>query len=180
MPIFKVICVERLYFAQNGHEKYKDDHALSDVLAYCTRSGKAACIDGIGLYPPNAAYEMERLAQAYGKNQGVRLRHWMLSFSKDELKRVSRKALPDVLHHFGWYSASYYGHQYQILFAVHLDSSNPHIHFVMSSISHLTGKKYPGDKADYYAYQRYLRDFFSGYGMNLTPMSDSHQGTTLW
>ena len=178
MPIFKVICVERLYFAQNSQGKYKDDDALNDVLTYCTRPGKAACVDGIGLYPPNAAYEMERLALAFGKDHGVRLRHWILSFSKAELKRTSRKALPDMLHRFGWYAASYYGHQYQILFAVHLDSEDPHIHFVMNTVNFQTGKKYLGNAADYYAYQRYLRDFFNSCGMELVTVADKQSQDT--
>ena len=172
MPVLKVICQEHVYYAQDSAGKYQDDNALHDVLAYCGRYGKASLVDGIGVYPPNAIYEMERLAQAYAQARGVRLRHWALSFSKEELRKINRKSLPVMLHHFGWYAASYYGGQYQIVFAIHLDSDNPHIHFVMSTVNYQTGKKYPGDKADYYSYQQYLRDFFSGYGMILMTAPD--------
>lgn len=172
MPVFKVICKENEYFNQNGVGKYKDDDALYDVISYCTRAGKACCVDGIAVYPPNAICEMELLARAYGKDCGLRLRHWVLSFSTQELKGIRKKQLPEALHKFGWYAASYYGEQYQILFSVHLDSDNPHIHFVMNTVNYKTGRKYPGDKADYYNYQRFLQDFFSGLGMVLMVSSD--------
>ena len=172
MPVLKVICQEHVHCAQNSAGKYKDDNALHDVLAYCGRYGKASLVDGIGVYPPNAIYEMERLAQAFGQARGVRLRHWTLSFSKEEVKKINRKSLLDMLHHFGWYAASYYGGQYQIVFTIHLDSDNPHIHFVMNTVNYRTGKKYPGDKADYYSYQQYLSNFFSCYGMILKVVSD--------
>ena len=159
MPVLKVICREHPYFAQNSPGKYQDADALHDVLSYCGRADKASCVGGIGVYIPNAIYEMERLAQAYGKDQGVRLRHWVLSFSKAELKRTAKKNLPAMLHHFGWYAADYYGHQYQIVYAVHLDTNTPHIHFVMNTVNYRTGKKYPGDKADYYAYQTTFGSF---------------------
>lgn len=102
---------------------------------------------------------MERLAQAFGQAQGVRLRHWVLSFSKEEVKKIGRKARLETLKRFGWYAASYYGGQYQIFYAVHLDSNNPNIHFVMNTVNYQNGKKYPGDRADYYNYQQYLCDF---------------------
>lgn len=93
MPIFKVICQERAHCTQNSAGKYKDDDALHDVLSYCGRYGKASCVDGIGVYPPNAIYEMQRLARAYGQDRGVRLRHWILSFSKDELRQFNKDNL---------------------------------------------------------------------------------------
>ena len=172
MPVFKVICQKHPHYAQNSAGKYTDDDALHDVLSYCGREGKASLVGGIGVYPPNAIYEMERLAQAYGQVRGVRLRHWTLSFSKEEVRKISGKSLPTMLHHFGWYAANYYSGQYQIVFAIHLDSSNPHIHFVMNTVNYRTGKKYPGDKADYYSYQRYLSDFFNCYGMILKAVAD--------
>lgn len=153
-------------------KKYKDDNSLHDVISYCGRLGKASYTDGIGVYPPNAVYEMVRMAQSYGQARGVRLRHWVLSFSKEEVRKIGRKARLETLKRFGWYAASYYGGQYQIVFAIHLDSDNPHIHFVMSTVNYRTGKKYPGDKADYYGYQRYLQDFFSCCGMILMAEPD--------
>lgn len=172
MPVFKVIHRVDPYFAQRGLSKYHDSEALDAVISYCTRINKACLVGGIGIYVPNAAYEMERLAQAYGKNDGLRLRHWILSFSKEEVRSIPRKDLPVILHRYAYYAAKYYGHQYQIIFAVHLNTDEPHIHFVMNTVNYLTGRKYPGDKADYYAYQQYLQEFFREQGMTLIPVAD--------
>ena len=172
MPVLKIIHKEKFHFHQNWSGKYKDDAALHDVISYCTQSSKACCVDGIAVYPSNAVFEMERLAQAFGKGSGLRLRHWIVSFSIRELKGFDKSQLPEILHSFGWYAANYYGWQYQTLFAVHLCCNNPHIHFVMNTVNYHTGAKYPGDKADYYRYQQYLQEFFNELGMILTVSSD--------
>lgn len=146
MPVLKVICrQEERYFAQTGFPKYHDDEALETVISYCRDPAKTAddLTGGLGVKVDQAAYEMDRLAWAYGKNCGLRLRHWVLSFSHKELKRFRSSAL-DILKKFAWYAAAYYGYQYQIIYAIHTDTDCPHIHFVMNTVSYTTGQKYGG------------------------------------
>ena len=69
-------------------------------------------------------------------------------------------------------AAAYYGSQYQIIYAVHMARDHPHIHFVMNTVSYVTGRKYPGDKADYYAYQKHLKDTLHPYGLYMMAVSD--------
>lgn len=172
MPVLKVIDKETSPFYISTLGKYMDYEALPDVISYCTKLGNACRVGGIAVYPPNAIFEMERLAQAYEKDSGLRLRHWILSFSVQDLKTFRKADRLEMLYRFGWYAASYYGGQYQILFAVHLTNHNPHIHFVMNTVNYRTGYKYPGDIGSYYAYQQYLKDFFRTFGMTLIVVSD--------
>lgn len=171
MPALKVKHRPDPHYALNGVPKYHDEEAFSSVTSYCMNPDKAAFVGGFGVNPNQAAYEMERLAQAFGHDEGLHVRHWILSFDPKELKHY-RKQVNFILRNIAWYAASYYAQQYQIIYAIHTDTQCPHIHFVMSTTNFVTGGKYPGTKEDYYAYQRYLKDFLQQYGMTLKVFSD--------
>lgn len=175
MPILKVICHQDASMLQRtGSRKYQDDLALDDVVSYCMDSRKTGhqLIGGFGVNLTQPAYEMRRLSEAYGKFKGLRLRHMVLSFSAQEIKRF-RSHVYDSLNKIADYAARYYGGQYQILYSIHEDSNFLHIHFVMNSVNYLTGKKYPGTKEDYYSFQNYLGTFlYEYYGLQLITVPD--------
>lgn len=181
MPVLKVICAQSPYFSGLGIPKYHDEEALSSVIAYCQNPDKikGGFVGGMGVNPSQAAYEMDMLAWAYGKDHGLRLRHWILSFAPKEVRRLCRKDYFG-LQKVAWYAASYYGWQYQIVYALHTDAEHVHIHFVMNTVNYQTGLKYEGKRQDYIAYQRYLAEFFEEYGLKLTVIPDSgkeHHGS---
>lgn len=181
MPVLKVIYSSKSQYAQRGIPKYHDEEALETVITYCQNPSKTASglVGGFGVNVSQAAYEMDLLAHAYGKNKGLRLRHWVISFDKGEISRLKRAGyrIYDTLANIAWYAASYYGYQYQIVYAVHKDSNQPHIHFVMNTVNFKTGHKYAGDKADYFAYQKYLTEFLQQYGMDLKSVPDQPQNS---
>jgi len=157
-----------------GIKKYQDDLALENVISYCTNENKTPhrLIGGFGVNLNQAAYEMQRLAEAYDNYNGVRLRHMVLSFSRQEVRRF-RSHVYDALLKIADYAARYYGGQYQIIYTIHKDSCYPHIHFVMNTVNFLTGKKYPGTKEDYYRFQHYLGSFLAEYyNLQLITVSD--------
>lgn len=97
-----------------------------------------------------AAQEMEAVAKAFGKNKGKRVRHSELSFSAEEgisAEQADLYAREIVLH---------YAPEYQIVYAVHDDTENTHIHFVMNQISYVDGHRYQGKKKDYYDFMRHI------------------------
>ena len=150
MPVFKVIYRPGPYVTDTGLPKYHDDEALEMVISYCQDTAKTGgqYIGGFGVNVAQAACEMNLLAWAYGADKGLRLRHWILAFSSDEVKQFGSNVYP-MLDHIARQAAAYYGSQYQIIYAVHMDRDHPHIHFVMNTVNYVTGRKYPGDKADY-------------------------------
>ena len=134
-------------------------------------------VSGFGVNISQAAYEMERLSEAYGKTEGIHLRHMVLSFSPSEIEQLQPDALGEI-YKIGTYAAQYYGSEYQIVYSLHEDSGNYHVHFVMNTVSFLTGRKYRGDKADYYRFQDYLKEFLGEYyGMKLYVLSDKESHT---
>ena len=173
MPIFKVIHRSNSYIADTGMHKYHDDKALETVINYCQDSSKTGgmYVGGYGINIEHAAYEMHLLAWSYGADKGLRLRHWILAFTKDEVRQFGSSIYP-ALDCIAKQAASYYRGQYQIVYAVHMDRNHPHIHFVMSTVNYATGRKYLGNKADYYGYQNFLREVLVPYGMRLLTVSD--------
>ncbi len=173
MALFKVIYRPGPYIMDTGVSKYHDDEALETVINYCQDEAKTdgQYIGGFGVNIAQAAHEMDLLAWAYGANKGLRLRHWILAFSRDEVRQFGSNVYP-TLEHIARQAAAYYGNQYQIIYAVHMDHDHPHIHFVMNTVNYVTGRKYPGDKADYYAYQKRLQEILLPYGLYVMAVSD--------
>lgn len=150
----------------NQAKKYHDHMAYEDLVSYCTVSRKCPyhCISGRAVNPKNAALAMQSVARVYEKDQGVRLRHIILSFSPAELDKTC-DADVDSANKIAWEIMGYYSRNYQILACVHTNKKHLHIHFIMNMVSYLDGKKYPGDKRDFYRFQSYVKAVLIPYGI---------------
>lgn len=145
MAVYNVIGV-----GQPG--KFFDDNSYKDALHYIFDPSKAAFVGGSGITTINsAANEMLDTAIAFGKNSGKRLRHSVLSFNEGE------QVVPAMADKFAQEIILHYAPKYQIAYAVHNNTENPHIHFVMNQISFMDGRRYDGKRKDYHAFQRYMR-----------------------
>lgn len=135
----------------NERGKYQDDSALMDVLNYCTRADKSNSdlIGGWAVNPENAREEMETLTKLINKDTGCRLRHFEISFSPE------RHIEPEIVAQISKECSKYYGHDHQILYAVHTDKEHSHAHFVMNTVRYTDGKKYRGTKQDLYRFEKH-------------------------
>lgn len=142
--------------------QHHDANALDDVLDYCQRDKKtpSGLIFGRNVDVDYAASEMNDVAAAYGKDSGLRLRHSVLSFAPDE--EIAEIEAAEIAQR----AMDYYSEQYQIVAAIHEDSDDPHVHFVMNQVSYKDGSRYRGKKDDYYRFQHHLKDILSSYGIN--------------
>ena len=156
-------------------QKYKDDNAIVDVIGYvCNPEKTNGYIGGWAVDPCHAAYEMELVAKLFHNNIGVRLRHWVITFTADELRELEHCFLcgsMDSLYLLGAYFSMYYKDQYQILYAVH-SGAQPHLHFVMNVVSYVDGKKFSGRKTDYYQYEKYAKSIAHQVGITLYIVKD--------
>lgn len=145
MAIYSVIGV-------GEHKKFFDENSYNDVIHYILNPKKARYSDGSPIFSvQTAADEMLNVAVKFGKNSGKRLRHSVLAFApSDNVKAM-------MTNNFAQDIIQYYAPEYQIVYAVHTNTDDIHIHFVMNQISHIDGHRYRGDKADYYAFQSYMK-----------------------
>lgn len=139
------------------HKKYFDQNAYEDTVRYIFKPDHASFIGGSNICNlNNAAAEMRGIAVMFKKDSGKRVRHSVLSFSHQEMSWMT----PEKADDYAKSAIAFYADQYQIVYAVHTNTDNLHIHFLMNQISFLDGHRYAGKKQDYYAFQSYLRKLF--------------------
>ena len=96
-------------------QKYADSLAYQQLLDYIMRADKTpdSYIDGFAVHPQYAAEEMQTVSAVYGQNRGVRLRHWIISFERNEL--------PDTWHanQFAQMACRFYADTYQIVYSAY-------------------------------------------------------------
>ena len=149
-------------------QKYTDELAYQQLLDYIMRPDKTPdhYIGGFAVHPQYAAEEMQLVSQAYHQDRGVRLRHWIISFEKHELA--------DAWHanQFAQMACRFYADTYQIVYSVHEDAEHLHVHFVMNMISYQNGKRYSGQKKDFYDYLKYLQEIADLFGTYIIRVKD--------
>lgn len=153
--------------------KYHDDDAVHHVLHYVTDPQKtpSGYIGGIAVNPQQAILEMEALSRYYGQDTGVRLRHFILSFRPRELWSKKGQSLY-AAYQVACAVAQFYGEEYQIVYAVHENTRNPHIHFVMNTTNYRTGLKYQGKKQDLHNFLNWINEVLEPYGRTATLLKD--------
>ena len=99
--------------------------------------------------PVEMAAQFQTVRRIYHKETGRLIRHFIVSFSKSETDS------PIFAFRFAQFIAMYYIKDYQIISAVHQDTENLHIHFVMNTVSLVDGHKFnegPKELADFLVY----------------------------
>jgi hypothetical protein len=80
---------------------------------------------------------MKLIKSAFYKRSGVQLKHFIVSFSNEDMCRLSVEEMMDL----AWQISAYLK-EYQIVYGVHLDTDHTHIHFVMNTVSFEDGHKF--------------------------------------
>ena len=80
--------------------------------------------------------------KVYRNTKGKQVFHFWVSF--DNAEKYSNK----VYRHIGYEITKFFNGQYQIVFALHENTENPHIHFVVNTVNFMTGKKLRWKRGD--------------------------------
>ena len=169
MPVFKVVTKYSGDHIKSHYEnKYHDKDAVDDVISYVLRTDKTSpdLVGGFCVNPYMAADQFRIIARVHNKEYGGHLRHMVLSFSDTE--PVGTETAKKIAYQI----AAFYGDEYQILYAVHIDARHLNIHFVMNTVSFRTGMKYDGKKQDYYQFIAYMKQVLGWYELELYVAAD--------
>lgn len=129
MPVFKAI-----------NKKYSAEKDMKGLVYYVVREDR--CIEGI--YGAQGAIlgtacemygQMEEIRKYYHKNTKRCALHYVLSFSKEEEKFIGVKEALAI----GYQLAEYFL-GWQVVFGVHTNTDNLHIHFAVNCISYENGR----------------------------------------
>ena len=122
--------------------KKQSPAAMYGVINYCKREDKVRdiqsgrrIVSGINCNGENAFREFMTTKAAYDKLEGTYYYHYVQSFSYKE--GITHDKAHEIAREFA--AEAWPGHE--ILVATHLDTKNPHSHFVINSVSFETGYK---------------------------------------
>ena len=132
-------------------EPYLNPDAL-DVLIHHYVFRKAKLIGGLSVDPYHAAEQMHLVKELWGQTGGKQLRHFILSFNDKESSLVFD---PSSLLMGSYGVCEYYSNEFQIVFGIHRGRTW-HIHFVMNTVSFLTGKRCPNKESDDIALKHHI------------------------
>ncbi len=145
---------------------YSQESDVANVIRYVTRKDKTprGGIFGGAVSPESAIEAMNCVTDAYENETGPRLRHSELSFH--ELDDISFLESIDIAQE----AIEYYSDEYQILAAIHEDTTHYHIHFAMNTTSYIDGHKYCGTRQDYYGFLSHLNGILAHYNVTVCPV----------
>ena len=122
--------------------KKQSSAAMYGVINYCKREDKVRdsesgrrIVSGINCNGENAFREFMTTKAAYDKLDGIYYYHYVQSFSYKE--GITHDKAHEIAREFA--AEAWPGHE--ILVATHLDTKNPHSHFVINSVSFENGYK---------------------------------------
>ena len=117
------------------------------VLIHCYIFPKARLIGGGAVDTSCAGEQMYLVKKLWCKENGRQLMHFILAYDQKESAHIAnaRSLLPDA-----YYVCEYFENEFQIVFGIHKKRDDTwHIHFVVNSVSYLTGKRLPKKNTNY-------------------------------
>lgn len=135
------------------NESYKESHSLYCVTRYVTHDKEGRPLRYCG--SPNTridhiADDMMFVKRYFGKEHGRLVRHFVVSF--DNAHGFCAAELNVIAYRI----CRYYSDTYQIVFGVHEDTDNLHIHFAMNTVSYVDGRMYSEGYTDSYMLKNYI------------------------
>ena len=129
----------------NAAGKYQDDTARYDLIHYMTQRKKIPNhIVGFSHGDiSNAADRMTQTARSFGKDQGVRIYHFIITFAPGDVNDI------EYIIYAANEITRIMGQRHEIAYAVHEDTRIPHIHFAFNPVSFVDGYKYHGGKEEF-------------------------------
>lgn len=134
---------------------YEHPLALKGLIKYILTDkdtkGHTRYYDGCYLNPENAEHEMMNVKQYFRKTQGRQARHFIVSF--DDYVCMGSQA-----DHLARQICEYYYNTFQIMYSVHEDTDNYHIHFVMNTVSWVDGHMFSEGPAELQQFKNYVNN----------------------
>ena len=132
-----------------GNSYYRELE-LSSNKDYDFKNELSHYVSGVNCSSHRPYEDMIFTKKQYNKNDGIIAFHSYQSFKEGEVSA-------DIAHEIGVKLAEEMWGDYEIVVATHQNTNNIHNHFIISSVSYITGKKYNNNKSAY-ARLRHISD----------------------
>ena len=131
---------------------YPDSASLMRVIDYVQRSQMGG---GYAIDPAFAFPQMMLVKKAFHKTRGLQLKHFVISFTNNEVGVLDF----DDLLNLGFQIGILF-QEYQMIYNIHLDSEHVHLHFIMNTVSFLDGHKYSDGFVGFRKIRNFLLDHY--------------------
>lgn len=143
--------------------------SLKDVMDYAvnpTKTEKQFYVSGANCDPSIAREQMLITKKRFGKPDGRSAYHSYQSFKPGE-------TTPDKAHEIGVkFAERLWGEEFQVVVATHVDKAHIHNHFVINSVSFVSGRKYHSSCQSYFGKMRVISDeLCKKYGLSVVEPS---------
>lgn len=144
----------------------QNPRTLFGIIHYVKNEAKTTSplMYGFGLSPEYAFEEMDYIKNLFHKEDGREYKHFIFSFDSNMNLTVNKMMT------IGVQIGSYFADGYQILMVLHLNTNNPHIHYVLNTVNMFTGNKFSITKGDFYNYKIYINQILQQYALPLIPL----------
>ena len=144
-------------FVKMVNDSYENYSSIQNLVNYALTDKRYKCpvrfYGGYNIDVSRATEQMSRVKKYYQKTDKREMRHIVVSFEDD--------ITPYDAYILGWQIAAYYADRYQIIFGVHEDTDNLHIHLVFNTVSFVDGLKYSGN--DLAVFKVYVDRVYNSY-----------------
>lgn len=141
------------------NESYENRSSVLNLVNYALNDKRynrpVRFYGGYNVDVSRAAEQMLQVKEYYQKTGNRKMRHIIVSFEDD--------IDPYDAYILGWQIAAYYADRYQIVFGVHEDTENLHIHLVFNTVSFVDGLKYSEEYSDLAAFRSYVDRVYNSY-----------------
>ena len=130
MPVLKIL------------NDYSNTDAPEKLIDYSVR--KAIFSDGFAVDPNHAAEQIHAVKSFWCETDGRQMVQFILAFDDYENVSLDNDEIIRIAERF----CGLFYDRFQIVYGVHFDSGNIHIHFAMNNVSYIDGKRYLSNRYD--------------------------------
>lgn len=154
---------------------YKTGEDLKNLVCYAVMGKDGAMnvhgAQGVLLGEPDGMYrQMEGVKKQFHKERNRQGMHYMLSFSGEEEKYIG---VNEALR-IGYAVADFF-RGWQVVFGIHTDTGNLHIHFVVNSTSYENGKAFDMGPAGLQEVKGYIKAVVWNYYIRSLPEEERRE-----
>ncbi len=122
-------------------KSYYNELEMTGYTEYDFKKEKIEYVSALNCSESNPYKDMQFTKERYFKTDGILGFHAYQSFKEGEVT-------PDVAHEIGVKLAEEMWSDYEVVVATHQNTNHIHNHFIINSVSYLTGKKYNSNRAN--------------------------------
>ena len=140
---------------------YKSLHNTIEYAKADFKTEKQFYVTGVNCSAKNALEEMILTKKHFGKEKGILAYHGFQSFAEGEVTAEQAHEIGVKLAEELW------GDKYEVLVSTHLNTKHYHNHFVLNSVSFVTGEKYINNRENYAMMRKTSDDLCREYGLSV-------------